>query len=397
MVLDLPTLMVAVALVSAVAGGAVLYVGVSSRTSGRSLSTWGAALLLYAIQPIAFGWRFNGPLAPSVAASNAIAVLVLMVQWDAVARFSREQSSPDDMSAHVVVGPTLPAIAFVTLAAGVSVLLLLPYEFARNVFGTSLLAAIATTLWIATYRVQSTHELPARGRQLLLGGTLALIAMLCWRLYALLNARVTATELQQTAPIHATTYLATILTMLLQTLGFVLWHKECAVEREHSLAEHDALTGCLNRRALFGRANGLLRTLSRRSRALGVMVLDLDHFKQINDRHGHLAGDAVLREVANRLQHRLRASDMLARFGGEEFLILADDTSEAGVRALAEELREAIAATPVMAHDTEIVVTVSIGVSCHDGSDGPATIDGIIAAADSALYRAKSAGRNCVR
>lgn len=392
MVLDLPTTMAAVAMVSAITGMAVLYVGGSARAA-PSLRIWGASLMVYAIQPLTFAWRFDGPLAPSVVLSNANAMLVLVIQWEAVVRFREELPSahPAGFAGNWRAG--LRGIVGLPLLAGALALLLLPYDFARNGIGTLLLVTTATVLAIVTHRSRETES---RGRQLLLGGTALLVALLVWRLAALVEAKVTAVDFQQTAYIHAITYLVTIGTLLLQTLGFVLWHKERAVDREHSLAEHDALTGCLNRRALFERADAMLRNLSRRQRPVSVLVIDLDLFKHINDRYGHLAGDAVLRDVSRRWTQRLRGGDVLARLGGEEFMVIADDTDDAGARTLAEDLRRAAADAPVRHERDDIDVTVSIGVHCHVASEATPTFDSMIAAADGALYRAKSAGRNCV-
>lgn len=165
--------------------------------------------------------------------------------------------------------------------------------------------------------------------------------------------------------------------------------------RMHEMAIRDSLTGLHNRRYLDER---LPRELARASRArspLCVALGDLDHFKQLNDRYGHLAGDAVLREIAARFSGLLRESDLVCRWGGEELLIVMPEV--AGEQALGriESLRRALAEDAIFYGNERLPVTISFGIAEYP-ADG-ATADEIILAADNALYRAKADGRNCTR
>ncbi len=158
-------------------------------------------------------------------------------------------------------------------------------------------------------------------------------------------------------------------------------------------AMHDALTGIFNRRAIL---DGLSREISRAKRqgsALSIGICDIDHFKQVNDRHGHQVGDEILRGFTQIIQQNLRECDLLGRYGGEEFLIIASGSSGAPQEMLYERLREAIAVTPIPTRAGDISITVSIGVA---PGGGDSTVDALLAAADTAMYRAKSMGRNCV-
>ncbi|TXH01286.1 MAG: diguanylate cyclase [Rhodocyclaceae bacterium] len=156
------------------------------------------------------------------------------------------------------------------------------------------------------------------------------------------------------------------------------------------VANTDALTGLANRHAA---TRTLDERLGRMPEPLSVMLLDLDHFKRINDSHGHQAGDAVLCEVAHRMRDALPAGALLGRWGGEEFIVLLDATQHGEPATVADRLREAVASAPVAFKDTRIPVTVSIGLaSAFAGGD----IDALLAEADAALYRAKHAGRNRV-
>jgi two-component system cell cycle response regulator len=163
----------------------------------------------------------------------------------------------------------------------------------------------------------------------------------------------------------------------------------------------DVLTGWHNRRYLQARMKEELATACRDGRSLVCMMLDVDHFKQVNDRWGHSAGDAVLRELAQRVDAEVRSSDVAARFGGEEFVILLPRTSSAEGRHVAERVREAVAAAPFnLPAGGQVAVTVSIGIAeFHPGagrSDLKSLGEALIARADAALYDAKAAGRDRV-
>jgi diguanylate cyclase (GGDEF)-like protein len=157
-------------------------------------------------------------------------------------------------------------------------------------------------------------------------------------------------------------------------------------------ASHDVLTGLLNRRELDSRADEAVALARRHGRALSCLLLDLDHFKEVNDVHGHAAGDQVLRETGRLLADTCRISDVIARYGGEEFILLLPETPPQAAVVLADKLRWALAKTPFKAGDARVSVRASIGVAAFTRvMDTPADL---IAAADEALYRAKGLGRD---
>jgi len=163
----------------------------------------------------------------------------------------------------------------------------------------------------------------------------------------------------------------------------------------------DVLTGWHNRRYLQARMKEELARACRDGRSLVCMMLDVDHFKHVNDSWGHTAGDAVLRELAQRIDAQVRASDVAARFGGEEFVILLPNTKGADGQRLAERIRNAVAAAPFeLPEGEQISVTVSIGIAEFapgaGGSDLKSLGEALIARADAALYAAKAAGRDRV-
>jgi diguanylate cyclase (GGDEF)-like protein len=154
----------------------------------------------------------------------------------------------------------------------------------------------------------------------------------------------------------------------------------------------DALTGLFNRRHLWERLTEMVSSGRRTGRPIGVLMLDLDHFKTINDSAGHAAGDAVLCAVADRLRAEVRLEDVVGRWGGEEFVVILDSASAVDAGLVAERLRLRIAAEPVAVEPAgEVPVTVSIGCAV-----GPEDGEELLHHADAALYRAKAGGRNRV-
>ncbi len=167
-------------------------------------------------------------------------------------------------------------------------------------------------------------------------------------------------------------------------------------EKSLQLALTDSLTGLYNRRYLEAHLSGLMDRIAGGRRYLSVMMLDIDYFKNINDTHGHAAGDDVLRELCERVMANVRSFDTVARYGGEEFVVVMPETDIAVASAVAERLRHNIADLPFKsaAADTQFKVTISIGVAEVD-MDGDST-DALLRRADEALYGAKGAGRNQV-
>ncbi|WP_299444452.1 PAS domain-containing protein [uncultured Rhodospira sp.] len=177
---------------------------------------------------------------------------------------------------------------------------------------------------------------------------------------------------------------------LLTMLVDVTEQRALMAELEHK-ATHDVLTGAFNRQQAIRGLDQETRRADRMETPAAVIMADIDHFKAINDTHGHPVGDQVLREVVTRLSDRIRETDLLARWGGEEFLVILPGTDTEGARQLAETLREAMASVPMPPAGT---VTLSLGIAQHRPGE---SVEDWVARADEALYRAKADGRDCVR
>jgi two-component system, cell cycle response regulator len=158
-------------------------------------------------------------------------------------------------------------------------------------------------------------------------------------------------------------------------------------------ATHDTLTGVWNRGAIMESLDREISRSRREGRSLGVLIVDLDHFKSVNDTYGHLAGDHVLREVTKRMQADVRPYDAVGRYGGEEFLILLPGCDNTATHEKAERLRGAIMQHPVETESRSLNITMSVG-AVASGDWPKSTANQILQMADSALYRAKEEGRN---
>ncbi|HEY1392373.1 MAG TPA: diguanylate cyclase, partial [Methylibium sp.] len=188
--------------------------------------------------------------------------------------------------------------------------------------------------------------------------------------------------------------------MVISALLLVAALAEQALEERRALAaaraeaERDPLTGVRNRRSIEAFVLAALRRAERSQKPMSLLYMDLDHFKRINDTHGHGRGDDCLQAFVRLAQHELREGDALGRVGGEEFLAVLRDTDALAARSIAERIRATVADAPAAHGEEPIHLTVSIGVACVPPLT--ASVDHVIDAADRALYRAKAAGRNRV-
>lgn len=213
------------------------------------------------------------------------------------------------------------------------------------------------------------------------------------------GAGVTLLSIWRWLPLNASTFHGAEVGILLEAILLALAlashmrDQQTARQQAEQQARTDALTGLANRRAFFERARGLWSTAVRRGRPLSVVMLDIDHFKAVNDHHGHDGGDQVLVRLAELLRLICRAGDVSARWGGEEFLLLLPETDLAQSLAFAERIRVAVEVNDISLGSERVRVSVSLGVAQLAPEQ---TLEQLINDADQRLYRAKSDGRNRV-
>lgn len=168
-----------------------------------------------------------------------------------------------------------------------------------------------------------------------------------------------------------------------------------AREALRTKATHDPLTGLWNHEEILGILGKELSRGKRERSHVGAIMIDLDHFKQVNDTYGHMAGDAVLRKIAARMSSLMRPYDAIGRYGGEEFLLVLPDCDREYAAGIADRLRLSVGSAPLDTPQGMIPVTISLGVAVSSG-EGTRTVNALVQEADSALYRAKEMGRNRV-
>ena len=378
MTADVPTLMLMVIVSSVVMAGALLVLGGWRRQDG--LPYWAGALLLGGAGYALFLTRGRLPDVFSIVLANTVVSAMFSGLTAAVQCF---QGQPPRWLRLLVP----PAVMAALMAYGLDDLVL------RVVLSNLLMATQA--LWLLRCLHRTDAGTTGRGALLLTAGLVLEFGVLLLRsvsapLFAQQGASVLMGNTVQTL-----TFMTAFIGLLVTSMGFVFMGKERADQLNRRLAAQDELTGIANRRSIIAALERDVARSLRTREPLALMMVDVDHFKQVNDRHGHLAGDAVLRHVAGVLQQRVRAQDIVGRYGGEEFLVVLPDTGLDGARHLALQLCTAVQTTPCVWRSETIAVTVSIGV--FGGRLEPQDHwDLLLHAADSALYRAKEGGRNRV-
>jgi diguanylate cyclase (GGDEF)-like protein len=201
-------------------------------------------------------------------------------------------------------------------------------------------------------------------------------------------------DAERVVTVHSVmTFIASYILGTTWTIAYLMKLKERAEASLRSLAMSDPLTGIYNRRTFISLADMELHRAARHHAAVSLLMIDIDFFKLVNDRHGHLMGDHALHQVAGVIGRCLRTEDVFARYGGEEFCVLAGDTDDASAAVLGERIRRAVESHPIEVGDTTIRVSVSVGCSTRP-ADSSQTLDDLLVRADAAVYHAKRTGRN---
>ena len=380
MLLHIPTLMLALLLgflLLTLALG-VSQQGVRARPEIRrwTLGCW-ALLAGFAL----LAARVTLPMALSVVLGNALICLGLAFYAQALHRLLCDSHGPK-------------ALLQVQPAIWLALLLMLDWPLHQR---TALLSLVYSALLVPSVAVILRHGWRAERslRVVAITMALAVLALLVRAVHALLQPDEYG-ALMQASLGQGLTFLVAFVCLLGAGFGFVLAVFERVASQMEEMATRDGLTGCWNRSTTDALLAHELQRAHRAGTPVAFVLLDLDHFKQVNDRHGHRTGDSVLRAFAGAVRRRLRASDVFGRTGGEEFGLVLPDTDVAGARWLVEAVRREVEALQ-LADDNgaPVQVTVSAGVAVADASSRLSG-DRLYGQADQSLYEAKRAGRNRV-
>ena len=356
-------------------------VGWGRRRDG--LGRWAAALLVNAIGHLLIMLRGLIPDVLSIVVGNLMLSSVFVGMIAAVYQF---QGRP--VRWPLLLAPPLLVLVFVSVFID---------NFPARVSFVGLVIGLQA-LWALLAALSHRHATVGRGQWLLVAGLLLEAVVLGVRALVAISTHSEATNILQSSALQTLTFLATFSVVLVSSVGFVFMSRDRADENNRVLAALDPLTGVANRRSLIAALDRDVARAQRMREPMALMMVDIDHFKDVNDRYGHPAGDRVLCSVVNVLRQRVRAQDLVGRYGGEEFMVLLPDTGLTGAQQLARALCKAVEESRCPADGVPgpgIAVTVSIGVFGGRLESGDSW-DMLIAAADRALYQAKNNGRNRV-
>ncbi|MCF8161332.1 MAG: diguanylate cyclase [Polaromonas sp.] len=379
MAAHIPTLFMVIMALSATLAIAV---GIAARTQLREgMAYWALGLLAHTIAYLLFALRGQVSDWLSVVLGNVLLSCVFALFAEGVFQFQKRRSPRWLLWSPVV----LVAILFSAL---------LPWYLARVVVGA--LIFIFQSLVVVVAVLQKRRETVGAGQYFLVTGFLVLIAMMLLQGVGVVLHREEIKSVLTAHWVPSLVFLMSSLCTVVVSLGLILMAKERVEERNRSLAMRDELTGLINRRSLLEALAQQLAMARRHGQPLALLMVDIDYFKQVNDLHGHLSGDKVLKAVAQAIARRTRAQDLPGRLGGEEFLVILPNTTAQGAVQLAEILRQGVGTTEFQSTSGKsIAITISIGV-CEQGQLLAPQCDDMISAADQALYLAKQNGRNRV-
>ena len=376
---DLKTLLVLVAAAD-ITVALVLAAG-SGRRLRFGIAPWIGSLFLRAFAVSVLVARLE-PQAAALVVSAAL--LSLSISFQASALLSYD-------------GRRFPEWAHTAVMAGVAIPFTIIGTDAINtvLFGGVIFGFLVAVLAVFAIQIKPTVAGRARARAVLVS---------CYAIGALaflsrgLSAVVSADPLEAfTSPStwQSVLFVAATTAAIVSTFGFLMLHKERSDGEAVRMATIDPLTGAYNRRTFHDIAERELARARRAGQPLSIIVVDLDHFRPVNEKHGNRAGDEVLRRVADLIRSALRKEDMLVRYGGEEFLVMLPEVPGPGAVVVAGRIRKAIEAEAIEIEGATLRLTVSVGVSARL-DEGPESIENLLARADEALALAKQRGRNRV-
>lgn len=361
-----------------VMGGSVFVVAWGQPAEG--LRRWAGALLVHSLAFCLVALRGRVPELYSVVLGNALLSASFALMLTAVCQYQRRSANQWLV--------WLPVALIVLLYSQ-----LLTDQRARVIYG-GLLFTVQIVAVIAAL-LNRRHGPIGRGAVLIVAALSLVVLMLVVRASTTAAGLIRMESLHERNTVQTISFMMALMAALATSIGFVFMIKERADEKNRVMAMQDPLTGAANRRTIISALDRDMTRAVRSREPLALLLLDIDHFKTINDVYGHLAGDRVLCGVVQVLGDRVRAQDMVGRYGGEEFMVLAPATSLDGARQLAEKLRQGVADASFDLQGQQVGVTISIGL-CAGYIAADDTWDRLIDEADAALYRAKEGGRNRV-
>jgi diguanylate cyclase (GGDEF)-like protein len=340
---------------------------------------WTGSLLLQAVMFTLYGLRGTWPDSVSIVVPNALFILCIVLEGAAIREFYGRRTA----LWWYAVPPALAALLFFPILQNP----------ALRVIASGLLFGTGTLiLGLMVHRLAPTRR-PARW-MLMVGFLVASVALLARAIAALLAPTILQGFLVPST-FQGVSLLVANGVLLVTSMGFLALQKERLEEEAQRLAITDPLTGTFNRRTFLELADKEIARSQRTRSALSVIMLDIDHFKAVNDQYGHPAGDAVITRVVEAVQSCLRREDLLVRYGGEEFCVLLPGVAVDQATLLAERAREAVAKCRISFKGKILTVTISLGVAPLRRSVDE-SVEQLVGRADEALYTAKKSGRNRV-
>lgn len=378
MLLDLFTLLLVLALCNLAMAGALWIAYAGAMRDG--LAKWEISLCAQGAAWICFA---GGDYWPGIGASvlaNFLLASSFMLQAGALVEFE-QRKAPFGL---LMAPPVLAAIIYAALGGDAQW---------RAVAGNLLHGIFcAGIFWQLTLK-NLYHRRHTRILMLAAYGALSVL-FFAHALASIVNPENTVSPLD-TSLAEAISFLLGAAIVVLTSFGFLLMHKERADDEMRKLATMDPLTGVFNRRTFIELAERELARCRRSNTPIRLLMLDLDHFKRVNDTLGHMVGDDVIKDFAHSVADCLRREDLLVRYGGEEFCVLLPGADAGTALTLADRIRATIGNTQMQTRKGPVHITTSIGI-CGDEANAIDSIDSLLACADGALYLAKAAGRNQV-
>lgn len=360
---------------------AILVGAVASRPQKDGLMLWALALALHAATYALFSLRNVADDFITIVVANTLLAVTLALFSEGLFQFHR-RPAPRIL---IWIPAFLVPVLFYLLIDDLRLRLI----FGGAIFTSQCMLALAISLKM---RIRTA----GRGQYFLIAALMVIALLFAIRAVAALSNGAEKLSFVSSNPNQSALFLLVVVSLLMIALGLVSMTKERIDQRYRQLALLDELTGLANRRAILDALEQQIAVARRSGQPLALLMMDIDHFKRVNDTFGHIQGDEVLRRVADIIRTRLRTQDIAGRIGGEEFLAILPGTTAQGGFELAEALRQNVAAARVVAADgRNIEVRISIGVHEIRDASGLQGTD-MISAADQALYRAKENGRNRV-